>query len=151
MPDDVLVDHLELGAAAGPVDPPGVEDLVTDGEPGHAWADGGDHPRGVVAEDAEPVRVGVGPGLDVGRVDRDGLDPHQQLVVAGRGHRHLGVDQALRVIDRQRLAITDRVHEIAHQLTVAPGGAAPRCVSRMPLAGRRRIASVAGPSERNRP
>jgi hypothetical protein len=113
--DDPLVDQVEVRVRAGPGDRARVPDLVA-GLEERDRAAGRDHDAGrVVPQDLGlPARVGAGPYLDVDGVDRHGLDPHQQIVLAGRGHWQLEIEQAGRVGDREIPAVAHRAHEFSH-------------------------------------
>src|SRR5690606_140066 len=100
---DALVDQLVLGVAAGAGDVAGVPDLVAGTEQGDVRAHRFDHAGGIEAQDAR-LRLDLrlrGAHLGVDRVDRDGLDPDQQVAAAGAGRVELDVEQRLRIVDGQ--------------------------------------------------
>ena len=112
MPDNTLIDNVQLAVAARPGDRTGVEHVVTDLEQADVTADRLDHPGHVPTQHfgGTALRLCVLADLGVHRVDRDGFDFNQHVARAGHWLGQFDVLQGVRVLDRQRLVIGDSFH-----------------------------------------
>ena len=110
--DDALIDEVELTVGAGPADRPGVEYLVARAKQRDVGSDRRDPARGVPTQHlpGSGIRQGVGPALDVDRVDRHRPDLDQDVAALGNRHRLLDVDQGFLAVNAAGLLVADRTH-----------------------------------------
>ena len=112
MTDDAFVDHVTFTVGTGAGNRTGIKHLVAHLEQTDVTAYGLDHPRHVPPQYLGCARVGlcVLPHLGVDRVHGDSLDLHQQVSRPGDRFRQFNILQGLRVLNGQRMVITDSFH-----------------------------------------
>jgi hypothetical protein len=103
---------VQLAVGARPRDRAGVPDAVAGPETGDVGADALDDADGVPAQHLGLAgrRRDIAAHLGVDRVDRDGLDAHEQVARAGLRGGHLEILEGARLVHGQVLAVSDGFH-----------------------------------------
>ena len=112
MADDAVIDQMEFGVGAGPVRHAGVKHFVADREILRLRADGADDAGGIEAQHARLAqRLAAQTDFRVDRIDGNGFDFHQQVVMARYRNRELEIEERFEVGDRLGMGKGDGFHE----------------------------------------